>query len=73
MVYNKRMSQLSWYNPTQIHFGSGKLATYYGVGAFVGIDASIGMLRVAQQRLPGVSLVVADAESLPFGKESFEN
>ena len=26
MVYNKRMSQLSWYNPTQIHFGSGKLA-----------------------------------------------
>jgi len=27
MVYNEEMSQFSWYNPTRIHFGSGKLAT----------------------------------------------
>jgi len=38
----------------------------------VGIDLAEGMLELARQRLPGVELLRADAEELPFDDASFD-
>lgn len=38
----------------------------------VGVDASPEMLKIAKKRSPGVSLVLADADNLPFSNESFD-
>ncbi len=38
----------------------------------VGVDVSAGMLRLARDRLPGVTLAQADARDLPFPDQSFD-
>ena len=50
--------------------GTGKNADAHSGGHFTGVDAALGMLRVARTR--GYHVVQADLRSLPFATEVFD-
>ena len=51
--------------------GTGFL-TQHVAGSVVGLDQSLGMLRIARARLPGGRVLLGDALRLPFGPRAFE-
>ena len=57
----------------EVGCGTGRNLPLYGDGAaLVGLDPAHGALRVARRRAPGVPLVVASAEALPFRDGAFD-
>lgn len=58
----------------EVGVGTGKNIPYYGRGRYVGFDISGKMISRARAKKNGkdVSLIVADAESLPFRDEVFD-
>lgn len=55
-----------------VGLGSGQLAALYGKPPLVGTDVALNMLRLANIRLPGIMLVVSDAEYMAFQSGSFD-
>ncbi len=58
----------------EVGCGTGRNLPLYGDGAalVVGLDPAHGALRSARRRAPGVPLVVASAEALPFRAGAFD-
>jgi SAM-dependent methyltransferase len=57
----------------EVGCGTGRNLPHYGPGArVVGVDPALDVLRAARRRAPGVPLVVASAEALPFRDGAFD-
>ena len=57
----------------ELGVGSGRQLPHYPAGVVVtGVDPDAAALRLAERRSPGVRLLVAEAEALPFDDASFD-
>ncbi len=58
----------------EVGCGTGRNLPWYGSGAtlVVGLDPALDALRAARRRAPGMPLVVASAEALPFRDGTFD-
>lgn len=69
---------LSWYQPDSgqcwldLGTGTGRALSILQGEQVVGLDLAFSMIQQAQQRMPSVDFVCADAEALPFREAAFD-